>query len=851
MLARALKDVSNGFYIDIGAHHPVVDSVSKAFYDRGWRGIHVEPTSEYAALLRTHRPDEIVVQAAVSDNHEAITFFEMHGLSTGDADIAEMHRTQGIDSGRTVVPCLTLDDVIAQAGEREVHWLKIDVEGMEHNVIRGWRSSRLPWIVVVESTIPNSPSENWEEWEPLLLEKGYQFVYFDGLNRFYVSPHQLALKTSFRASPNVFDGFALHGDSSAPFCRYVNDAHRDREQALRHDKEMLAANVSSLQAEISSQVHAKDDLARQSEDRQRQLETQLAALADSAQVEKTALGDSFAARENHLKAEIDGARNREIQFARESAERERSLSAQVATANEEKNLDKQALLRELLNVEQTHHQALQKLHDEHAERERTLVSGIVESKEQINLAKDALFRRLLDEKQALFDARERLHHEMADKIAVLTAAHRARERDLQDRARLAATEHDRLSLHWAERERMLRSELAERDHLNAETVKALNGELDQRTQRQHLAHRLRENELLTRIDDLNARKNSLLEKQVDWQRQLLKNCDSLNETNQVLAGKVGNLEQGIQAIAKDKQLLQQELGQLNALTAEIARMKASLSWRLTMPLRALAQVFHPADAPCKTYAVAPKASGFAADAMASNTTFAPNLGEPVAQREGLSATASPQTNPPAQTLDFGLSMKTIKHIDQLLEIDGAEFVKATYSALLNRPVDATGMAYYLGRLRAGHGKAKVIIQIAQSKEAGVIRADIPGLDHMIASQKRARHWLTGWFSRQSLLAMQVHRIEYLLAQMEHRTDARLTSIERNVEAIGNRLKSLQSVAQTVAAVAHHTDEQPVMTQPRANIVDGLTLPVTGTPAEIIAALEEQIAASREAASFDC
>ena len=34
MLYRALG-VERGFYIDIGAQHPEVDSVSKAFFDRG------------------------------------------------------------------------------------------------------------------------------------------------------------------------------------------------------------------------------------------------------------------------------------------------------------------------------------------------------------------------------------------------------------------------------------------------------------------------------------------------------------------------------------------------------------------------------------------------------------------------------------------------------------------------------------------------------------------------------------------------------------------------------------------------------------------------------------------------
>ena len=73
MLWRALGHIHNGFYIDVGAQHPVLDSVSKAFYEYGWRGIHVEATSVYAALIRTDRPDEIVLQVALSDKPGSLT----------------------------------------------------------------------------------------------------------------------------------------------------------------------------------------------------------------------------------------------------------------------------------------------------------------------------------------------------------------------------------------------------------------------------------------------------------------------------------------------------------------------------------------------------------------------------------------------------------------------------------------------------------------------------------------------------------------------------------------------------------------------------------------------------------
>ncbi|WP_341319326.1 FkbM family methyltransferase [Paraburkholderia sp. IMGN_8] len=920
MLLRALKDVPSGFYIDVGAHHPVIDSVSKAFYDRGWRGIHVEPTAEHADILRRERPDEIVIQAAVSDNRNVITFFEMYGLSTGNADIAERHRAQGIESVRVVVPCLTLDDVIAQAGEREIHWLKIDVEGMEHQVLSGWQCSRLPWIVVVESTVPNSSEENWEQWEPLLAEKGYQFAYFDGLNRFYVSPEHLSIKAVFRASPNVFDNFALHGDSSAPFCTYLIDKHRDREQELLRNADSLTADIASLQTEISLQIQTQEDLTRQNEDRARALDVQVAELANESRLEKQALSETLARTERELRAELVAVRSEESRLVQESAERERSLSAQLTAAKEEGHQGKQVLLRELLTMEQTHHQALEKLQGERDERERILVARLVETKEEINREKDALFHQLLAQKQAHLDSREQAHRELADKTALMaaahsarerdlhdqmrltaaeherlslhwaerertmraelaareqahldsreqahreladktalmTAAHSARERDLHDQMRLTAAEHERLSLHWAERERAMRAELAAREHAHAVTLRALHSEIDERIERLTQAHHLCEFELLNRVQALSERSVRAAEHQDEWQRHVLRSCDSLNEANQSLADKVADLERGIQAIAQDKAALSKDLEQLDAVTAEINRMKATASWRFTAPLRALAELLGqsnttpmttkdvPSSTDGKSVAIAVKSDAEALSARAEHALSEANQSVVTPQQE-------PQENYSDQTREFGHPMKTIKHIDQLLEMDGAEFLKATYKALLNRPTDSGGMAYYMGRLRAGHGKAKVIAQIAQSKEANFIQPKIPGLEELVATQARAKHWFRGWFSKQSSVLAQVYRLEYMLGQMEHRTEARLISIERNVEVIVDRLRDLQLGAHVEPETMHQLHEESVRTQARSNIVDGLTLPIEGTPTEIIAALEAQIAESLEATSFN-
>lgn len=222
MLWRALKDVEGGFYIDIGAQDPIVDSVSHAFYERGWRGIHVEPTEQYAEKLRVARPDEQVIQCAISSSKQALSFYEFKdtGLSTASEAIASEHQNAGFECKKTEVAVLTLDNLLESVGNRPVHWLKLDVEGSERDVLSGWISSQnRPWILVIESTKPLSQEETHQDWEDFVLTKGYQYVYGDGLNRFYLSPSHLELSAAFRYPPNYFDNITLcrtvHAESRA------------------------------------------------------------------------------------------------------------------------------------------------------------------------------------------------------------------------------------------------------------------------------------------------------------------------------------------------------------------------------------------------------------------------------------------------------------------------------------------------------------------------------------------------------------------------------------------------------------------------------------------------------------
>lgn len=208
-LYRALKHVELGKYIDVGAWDPEYHSVSHNFYENGWRGVNIDADEVSFLKLSTKRPLDINLNKFVTSKSGMMQFLSVSksGLSTGNKMIAEKLKNDStLTTSIQKIQCVTLNDIFRQFENEEVHWLKIDVEGSELEVLESWGTNpSRPWIVIVEATIPGTAELGDNVWETYLLERDYIYAYFDGLNKFYVNQNQRHLISSIQSPISIFD----------------------------------------------------------------------------------------------------------------------------------------------------------------------------------------------------------------------------------------------------------------------------------------------------------------------------------------------------------------------------------------------------------------------------------------------------------------------------------------------------------------------------------------------------------------------------------------------------------------------------------------------------------------------
>jgi FkbM family methyltransferase len=156
ILSRIFENKKNGFYVDIGAHHPQRFSNTMYFYKKGWRGINIDATPGSMIVFKKERPEDINLEVAISDEEKTLTFYvfnepALNTFSESFADEIQKNEAFYVVSKKEM-RTEKLESVLNKylSNNQRIDFLSIDVEGLDVNVIKSnnWQKYAPDFVLV-------------------------------------------------------------------------------------------------------------------------------------------------------------------------------------------------------------------------------------------------------------------------------------------------------------------------------------------------------------------------------------------------------------------------------------------------------------------------------------------------------------------------------------------------------------------------------------------------------------------------------------------------------------------------------------------------------------------------------
>jgi len=183
VLRKYVNNVKNGFYVDIGAHHPYRFSNTYYFYKRGWSGINIDAMPGIMSLFKKKRKRDINLEFAVSNKKEKLIYYAFdESALNGFSDELSKERNETKNYKmifKKEIETKTLSEILEKylpAG-KHIDFMSIDVEGLDYNVLmsNNW-GKYVPSFLLVEilnTAISELPKNKIYDF---IIQKGYAAV---------------------------------------------------------------------------------------------------------------------------------------------------------------------------------------------------------------------------------------------------------------------------------------------------------------------------------------------------------------------------------------------------------------------------------------------------------------------------------------------------------------------------------------------------------------------------------------------------------------------------------------------------------------------------------------------------
>jgi len=186
-LFNSLK-ISHPTYLEIGTNQPKICNNTYGFYNRGCKGVCIEPDIEMVKAIKQQRPGNTVLNIGIGISDQAVANFYlfpglMNGWSTFSKEEADIRKkSSGLDYRVTPVPLKNINTIMKNYFNPYPNFISLDVEGLDLEILQSIEYDKFKPEVICVETITFGYLNNTEKKitaiNDFMDSKGY-FVYAD------------------------------------------------------------------------------------------------------------------------------------------------------------------------------------------------------------------------------------------------------------------------------------------------------------------------------------------------------------------------------------------------------------------------------------------------------------------------------------------------------------------------------------------------------------------------------------------------------------------------------------------------------------------------------------------------
>lgn len=183
-------NISNGYFVDVGANDGKTGSMTYDLEKNGWTGILIEPNPILVESLKKVRTSP-VFPYAISSLEGNLPFYivegpdNLHGLSRFNytKEFEDHVKKSGGSVQKTIVHVKKISSIMEEAQNIDsVDLLKIDVEGHEFEVLKSFDFDKYrPRLIVTEDNFKDAD----KSVRNFLRSKGYEVIARDRINYWF------------------------------------------------------------------------------------------------------------------------------------------------------------------------------------------------------------------------------------------------------------------------------------------------------------------------------------------------------------------------------------------------------------------------------------------------------------------------------------------------------------------------------------------------------------------------------------------------------------------------------------------------------------------------------------------